>query len=338
LIADFVAEGVPVCQVGGDLLRLGNLARVMREAARWRPDIIHGAVSDGIIMAAAAGAVSRRSKVILEEPGYPSRRSWRGHLLLRALAAMADSCVAVSPAMEEYFARLGIPVEKTRLIVNGAPEPSIPAISERPALRRALGIPETAFVVGSVGRLLDVHKRFSDLLRAMKLLRANNPDLRLLLVGDGPDRLALESLSRELGVRNVVTFAGYRADVGSMYAAMDLFALVSESESFGLVLVEAMFAGLAVVGTRTSGIANVVEDGVTGVLVPVRAPEEIAAAVSSLKQDAERVARMGAAGRERALRYFSSQRYVSDVAKLYEDVLRADPLRADAHSEQRAER
>jgi glycosyltransferase involved in cell wall biosynthesis len=272
-------------------------------------------------MAGAARPVCLGAKLVLEEPGYPANRSWRGHLVLRALSIGADRCVAVSPAIEDYFVRLGIPQRKTRLVMNGAPEPELPPKSERDARRAALGIAPSDFVVGSVGRMLDSHKRFSDLIRAVQQLRADDPTIRLLLVGDGPDRHALESLAGALGVSGGVTFVGYRSDVGPMYALMDAFALVSEAESFGLVLVEAMYCGLAVVGTKTSGIENVVADGVTGILVPVGSVPGIAQALQELRHDRVRRAELGAAGRERAVERFSTARYVADVERLYEDLL-----------------
>jgi len=321
LIADFVGAGVEVTPLGGNLLSRRNVLAAVRAAFEWRPDIIHGAVFEGVILAALAGLANPRSKIILEEIDFPLHRSPRARLLFRALALRSDRCVAVSPAVLEFLKTEGIPDRKRRLIMNAAPRPRLPPESEWGSLRAHLGIPSNAFVVGTVGRLNDRHKRVSDLIQALSILRPSNPDLHLLIVGDGPDRVVLERLVQELDLCGAVSFAGYQSDTGPMYAVMDLFALASERESFGLVLVEAMFAGLAVVGTRTSGVANVVEDGNTGVLVSVGAPSEFARAVADLKSDAGRRRAMGEAGRARAERLFSSARYVADVARLYEEVL-----------------
>jgi glycosyltransferase involved in cell wall biosynthesis len=321
MIQEFAECGVHVTEVGGDRLKASDVLAGASIAREWKPAIVHGAVYEGVIMAAMAGLASPKSRVILEEIDYPLHRTWRGKALFQLLAVRSDRCVAVSPAVAEYLASQGIPDTKRRLIVNAARQPSLPPISERARIRGELGIPPEAFVVGSVGRLFDDHKRFSDLLRALKELKPDFPEMHLLIVGEGPDQRRLEELARELGITEAVTFAGYRSDPGPMYAVMDLFALASERESFGLVLAEAMFAALAVVATRTTGIANVVEEGVTGLLVPVAAPAEIAKAIAALRTDPSRRAAMAAAGRARALSLFSSDRYVADVARLYEEIV-----------------
>jgi glycosyltransferase involved in cell wall biosynthesis len=238
------------------------------------------------------------------------------------LSVRADRCVGVSPAVLGYLhSTARIPEHKTRLIVNGISAPLLASTTERVTLRASLEIPADAFVIGSVGRLDDGHKRFSDLIRAMPALLNRVPSALLLIVGDGRDRQLLERLAADLGVTACIRFAGYRHDVGPVFSIMDLFALASERESFGLVLVEAMFSGLPVVATEVGGIPGIVANGETGLLVPVGAPAALADAVATIANDAARRSGMGQAGAARAHRLFGAERYVKDVELLYKELL-----------------
>lgn len=295
-------------------------------ARSLKPDIIHGAVFEGVILAAAAALVSPGARLAIEEIDYPIHRSWRGNLLLRTLALRADVCVGVSPAVMEYLDEVArIPERKRRLIVNGISPPSTLSAEERTALRKELGIPADAFVIGSVGRLRNDHKRFSDLIEATAQVRRRHPSVHLLIVGEGPDLELLRRRSDELGMRGYLTLAGYHADVGRMFSLMDLFALVSERESFGLVFAEAMFSGLAVVATRAGGIPHVVAEGETALLVEVGNPRAVAEALERFIEDDPKRIAFGRAGRERAEVHFGAARYVSDVERVYLELVRGRP-------------
>lgn len=321
----FERAGVVVEEVG-EPIGARALARTAHAARAFRPDLVHGAVFEGVTMANVAALASRAPRLIVEEIDYPIHRSPRGNLLFRVLAHRADRCVAVSPSVLEYLTgRARIPEHKARLIMNGAAQPHLVDPARRAEVRASLGVAPHDFLVGSIGRLFDGHKRFSDLIRAIALLASEHPKPRLLIVGDGPDRQALEELARTLGVDDRVHFAGYQSDVGPMLSSMDLFALASERESFGLVLVEAMFAGLAVVGTATFGIRDIVVHEETGLLVPVSDPPALANAIAQLQRDDERRRAFGEAGRLRAEAHFGAARYVKDVDALYREVLQLTP-------------
>jgi glycosyltransferase involved in cell wall biosynthesis len=187
-------------------------------------------------------------------------------------------------------------------------------------LRRSFGLSASAFVIGTVCRLDDDgHKRVSDLIRAVAML----PDLpvELLIVGDGRQRRDLERLSEELAVSGRVRFAGYREDVGAAYAVMDVFALVSAREGFGLVVAEAMLARLPVIATAVGGLRNIVEDGRTGILVPPCSAEQVRDAISRLHGEPELRSAYAEAGRSRALLHFSAERYARDVSAFYQRLL-----------------
>lgn len=297
---------------------------IAEEVSSWKPHIIHGAVFEGTVMAGLAGVQNRGSKVILEETGDPTHyRSWRANLLLKSLASVSDAFVGVSPPIADYWRSLGVPQDKVYLIENGVePIRKSPEVTSK-QLRRSLGIDDNAFVVGSAGRIHDSHKRFSDLIKAVSLIKTRT-DVHLLVVGDGVDIPRLQSLAMSLGLAGRVHFPGYQYNLVPYYSAMNVFALLSEQESFGLVVAEAMFCELPVVATRVGGMKFVVEDGGTGFLVDPYAPEQAAQMLESLIAKPGLAKRMGEAGRLRAMEKYSSHRYVKDVLQMYEAVVGAE--------------
>ncbi len=151
-----------------------------------------------------------------------------------------------------------------------------------------------------VGRLAAV-KGVAVLLNSIADLAPKHPDLRLTLIGDGPERAGLETLSRNLGLQEQVTFAGARtqAEVAGTLKSADLFVLPSFAEGVPVVLMEAMASGLPVITTRIAGIPELVEDGVSGHLVPPGNQDELTKSIRVLLADPDARAAMGQAGRAR---------------------------------------
>lgn len=299
----------------GDQERYRRAFRIVEE---YRPHIIHGAVFEGVAVAAIVGRLGRVPIIIGEETSDPVNRRWRGHLLYRSLASLTHRMVAVSPAVEDYLVRrIRLPVRKVHLINNGVANPAPVDRACMTDLRSRLGIGPDDLVIGSVGRLYDDHKRFSDVIRAMVHVLQSYPTAKLLIVGGGKDEDILRGLAAELGLTDRVMFTGYQPDPRVYYAVMHVFALASAHEAFGLVLVEAMFMGLPVVATRVGGIPWVVKEGETGFLVEPRAPQDLANRLVQLCADEGLRHTMGEKGRRRAKSEFSAERYVRDVAALY---------------------
>ena len=239
---------------------------------------------------------------------------------MRAMAALADRCVAVSPAVGTYLRdTLRIPEEQIRVIPNGVEIPEPVSRTELNDTRRELGLEDGDLVVGSLGRMHDHVKRFSDLIDAFSLLAKDHPKAKLLLVGGGPDEALLRERARKKGLGMRIIFAGYQPNPVPYLESMDVFALVSETESFGLALVEAMFASLPVVCTGVGGMRDVVADGKTGLCVSPGNVQQIVQALRRLVSDSELRERMGRAGRQRAMILFTADRYAGDVAALYDE-------------------
>jgi glycosyltransferase involved in cell wall biosynthesis len=170
-------------------------------------------------------------------------------------------------------------------------------------------------LVGSVA-VLRAQKRLDVLLDAFATVEHDDPGVRLVVVGDGPELPRLRRRASMLGLRGV-RFLGHRDDIGTLLAAFDVFAMSSESEGTPRALIEAMRAGLGVVATRVGGIPELAPDGQFALLVPARDPERLAAGISRLLRERGVRDRLGAAAKERAEELFSSERMLEDWSALF---------------------
>jgi len=168
-------------------------------------------------------------------------------------------------------------------------------------------------------------KRVGDTVRALAEVRRVHPAV-LVLVGDGPERAEVEALASSLGVRDAVAFVGERRSLGDLFAHADVFLLPSDQESFGLAALESLASGVPVVASDVGGVAEVVTQGETGWLVPVRNPAAMARAVLSMLADPARRKAMGRAARASALARFQPGPLVSRTEALYRELL-ARPAR-----------
>jgi glycosyltransferase involved in cell wall biosynthesis len=157
-----------------------------------------------------------------------------------------------------------------------------------------------------VGRMASV-KGIPVLLDAIKRLRSTHPDLNLTVVGDGPERASFEQHARDLGIEACIDFVGYQsqAEVRKRLCATDVFVLPSFAEGVPVVLMEAMAAGVPVVATRIAGVAELVDDGRSGLLVPPGDTGALAAAIDELLTDPDKRAAFGRAGREKVATEFN---------------------------------
>ena len=321
--------GAQVIPIGGawHIHDLDTLARILEHVQDWRPDIIHGAVFEGVVMAATAGYLGRVPHILIEETGATPHRKATGDFLMSAMTLLSDRCVAVSEFTARYLReRSALPEHKLRVVNNGVTFPRALDAQERVQARRRLGFGPDDVVIGSVGRMFNDHKRFTDLIEAL----ARCPEAtKLMLVGGGPDLDMLRGYARDAGVAARVVFTDRQSELAPLYGAMDVFALASAYESFGLVLVEAMSVGLPVVATTVGGIPDIVLDAQTGYLVEPGRPEQLAQRLRQLADDPNHRRAMGESARQRAHDHFSEARYLRELTSLYDQLLReGSPRRA----------
>ena len=161
-------------------------------------------------------------------------------------------------------------------------------------------------------------KRIQDLVEAMGIVIKEDANIRLILVGDGPERQRIELLVKELRLQNHVLMTGFRSDVPDLLRCSDILVLCSDNESAGLTLLEAMSSGLPVIATKVGGVPEIVTDGRNGFLVAPRSPEEIAERILKLNADRELRIRMGEEARRTVLEHFTADK----VIPMYEEVYR----------------
>jgi sugar transferase (PEP-CTERM/EpsH1 system associated) len=230
--------------------------------------------------------------------------------------------VALSRHLEDYLERqVGVPPHRVSQIYNGVDTGRF-----RPgqARERIAGCPfghADDFVAGWVGRM-DPVKDLPSLLRgfARATQRAASP-LRLVLVGDGPMRQAVERLAEQHGVRERVWLAGERSDVAEIMRGLDCFILPSLGEGISNTILEAMATRLAIVATRVGGNAELIEPGMTGLLVPPGDSDALADALLRYSGDRAMARRHAKAARRVAENRFSLSRMVADYCSLYETAL-----------------
>ena len=306
----------------GRIAQVARWLRLVRFLRAWAPDVVHlhtGGATGGFAVIAAARLLTPAT-VLYTEHDLPALRPGRKLLLVkRVMDRLAYAVIACSRKMAALRdQRLGrtLPDHRFAAVLIGIPDRDwhgeTTAVA-RAVSRAELGIPASAFVIGSVVRLAP-GKGLDDLLRAFALARTA-VDAKLLLVGDGPLRQDLESLAEALGIGDDVIFAGYQESPRQFFGAMDLFALAVHEGTGSLALMEAMAHGLPAVITF-AGPEEAVVPGVTGLGAPPAAPELLADVLARLIHDPDLRMRFAARGRAYVRDRFSMGRVASDLLVL----------------------
>jgi glycosyltransferase involved in cell wall biosynthesis len=318
-------DGVPVASLdtGGplDVRGIWRLAALLR---RWRIDVVHARLQRAAFYARLAAPLARRPAVVVNVANmyshhFPAQHGPAlGAVLLsveRATRALVDVWVANSRAAADDFARvMRLPPQRVEVVPNAVDAGRFLAPpGARSRLRAELRIAGDAFVVGCVARLVGL-KQIDLLVQAAAAAVPAVPGLTLLIVGDGPARAGLIRTAREAGVPAV--FPGERSDVPELLAAMDVFAFPSASEGQPNVVLEAMAASLPVVAANIPGMDELIESGVSGVLVAPR-QQPMTEALVRLAHDPAGAARLGAAARARTLERFAPGAVVARFEDVY---------------------
>ncbi len=296
-----------------DVFSWRPLVRLIR---RGKVDIVHSHKFGSNAWAAALRPVTGTPVLIAHEhtwsfQGQPVRKFLDRHLVARA----ADVILTVSTEDRRRMIEIeGISPETLLFVPNGI---SAPAHASRRDLRAELGIPPSAPVVGTVCALRP-QKAVDVLIRAAARLRESIPELRVLIVGDGEERAALERLVAESGLSGTVTLLGQRSDVPDLLNTLDIAVCCSDFEGTPLSVLEYMEAALPVVATRVGGVPDLIEPGVHGLLVRPQDPDGLGDAIAALIADGERRAKMGLRARERRRSEFDISTMVATVEGLYE--------------------
>jgi glycosyltransferase involved in cell wall biosynthesis len=295
------------------------LARLERFLRRERVDVLHAHKFGSNVWGTLVGRAARVPVVLAHEhtwsyEGQPLRRFLDRELIARG----ATRFIAVSREDQRRMSEVeGIHPSKTMFIPNGvlsSPQPSGRDV------RAELGIAADVPVIGAVG-VLRAQKALHVLLRAAPRLRERWPDVRLLVVGDGPERASLEQLSVALGVADAVVFLGHRADVPDVLRALDVAVCCSDFEGSPLAVMEYMDAALPIVATAVGGVPDLIESGVHGLLVQRGDAPALAAAIAEVLEDRQRARAMGLRARDRRRSEFDIDTLVHRLEGLYLSLL-----------------
>ncbi len=217
------------------------------------------------------------------------------------------------------------PERRGRVIYDGIDVP-MELGGDTAGVREEFSVPAEARLVGMVARIAP-QKDQATLIRAAARLKAAGPELRFLLIGDYEDSreradyyLGLRKQLEEAGLQDRFVFTGHREDVRRLMGALDIFALATHLEGLPLVILEAMALGKPVIATGLDGVPEVVEDGVTGLLHRHEDDEQLAEQIARLAGDRALAERMGAAGRRRVKKSFSTEQFAEAMRTLYEEL------------------
>jgi glycosyltransferase involved in cell wall biosynthesis len=310
-----------------DLMALTKLTALTR---RLRPHIVHTHTAKagflGRLAARAAGV-----PVVLHTyhghvlSGYYSQAKTRAlQLMERGLAHLSDQLIAVSDRVRDDLVQFGVaPAERFRVVPLGLDlAPLFDVSAQRGVLRRELGVSLDAPLVGIVGRLFPI-KNHALFLDAAARLLAEQPDARFVIVGDGALRDELEARAEHPDLAGRVYFTGWRHDLATVYADLDVLAVSSRNEGTPVSAIEAMAAGCAVVATRVGGLPDLIADGRTGTLVPADDPAALSSAIGQTLRDPLGTRTICAAARADVEHRFMATRLVDDMKALYLHLLAA---------------
>lgn len=317
--AGFATHGVRM-RKSFDLPAVWSLARVLRQVGA---DVVNTHSSRDTTLAGLAARLpwaygEQRPRVVRTR-----------HLILPitstfTYARLPDQVVAVSHAVRNYLLSRGIAPEQVTTVPTGVDFSRFDHGVVPADLRRELGLPQDAVLVGTVA-ILRRKKGHHVLLEAVARLR-DHPAcdrLRFVFAGDGPQTENLKAQIAQLGLADRVFLLGLRRDIPAVMAGLDLFVLPTLEEALGTSYIEAQAMGLPVIGTRVGGVPETMKEGETGLLVPAEDPEALAAALASLAEAKERRQQMGQAASRFVRQTYSLEGMVEGMERLYRRLLEA---------------
>ena len=282
-----------------------------RFVRRQRIEIVHAHMARDYSLAAYAARRTRGVKFIVTRHVLFQLNRMHRHTLARATRVIAVS----NAVARELRAQRILNEKQIAVIPNGVDIDRFErALAEfdRSEFLRGMDLPAACLLVGSIGELRTL-KRHDDFIRAAALV----PGAHFVLAGVGEIREQLERLVVELKLTDRFHFLGWLDEPEKLLGALDVFVSASETESFGLAIVEAMAAATAVVATATEGAQEVIEDQQTGILVPIGDVETIARSVRILLEDPEKRRALASQSAQSAVNKFSLQRMVDDIEAVY---------------------
>ncbi len=299
--------------------------KVSRILAKEKVDLIHSFIHPNTVFFSHMAMLTRSVKawvLAIHASGSPAGGRLIGRFQ-KLFLSRVSRYVALADAHKRYLVDVeGLPEKKIDVINNGVDVDKFHPGPSDPDFKKGLGISEGEQVVTTVASL-NRRKRIDLLLQSASIVLEKRRHVRFLIVGGGPERNRLEHLTRYFGIEKNVTFTGIRDDTPAILRASDLFVLASMrgTETFPLVLLEAMASGLPVVSTDVGSVRELVVDGESAIVVPPENAEALAQAIEILLTNEEKARVFGMKGREVAVERFTLDQMSIRMERLYEHVL-----------------
>jgi glycosyltransferase involved in cell wall biosynthesis len=281
-------------------------------------DAVHTHLLHGSFIGQTAARFARIKPKILTR--HFTNDVFRGSRFLKALdrrtLKIADKIIAVSGAVKRDVLEQGIAEEKIEVIHNGIDLEIFDEI-----LQNGIQPAENdCFLIGTVGSLTK-RKGHEYLLKAFARVIEQIRDIRLIIIGDGPEREKLQQITIDLGLQNYVDFKGFRKDIPQLLSSFDLYVHPAVYEPFGIALTEAMAMQKCVIATDVGGIPEIIVNQETGITVPAADPDKLAEAIIWAYQNTSKVTKMGEAGRRRVEENFDLKNITAKYSKMYLEMI-----------------
>lgn len=283
-----------------------------------RPALLHIHGFKAFLIGRHAAGLAR-VPVLVTVHNYPAHRGGDALLpsFMRLSGAAETRFIAVSHALARELAAWGIAPERIKVIHNGIdPQPFQQAGKQRKAIIESDG----TMVVGTAARMAP-QKGLQYLVYAAAWLAGRYPQMRFVIAGEGPEQPALQELARRMGLSGRLLFPGFSRNIPVTLAQIDIFVLPSLTEGLSITLLEALAAGCAVVATHVGGIPEIVEHGVTGLLVPPASAGALAGAVAALADNPCLRRSFAQAGRKQVMEKFTVDKMLLQTGSVYESLL-----------------
>jgi glycosyltransferase involved in cell wall biosynthesis len=318
-------DGVPVRTF--DVYRYGKLGAVIRMVhvvSRLavfvkgnKIDVIHSFLFQANMVAKIVGLVTG-CRVITSVRVMEQQKKWQ--LTVEKLTkSLSERILVNSVALKSFVLyNMKVPDSKVKVVYNGVDTGRTPDPAGRKSKRAEFGLAEQDVLVGTVGRL-HKQKGVEFFISAAKDVLSVNPKIKFMVVGDGPEKVFLADKSRQLGIEKNVIFTGQRDDAAELISVMDIFVLASLWEGTPNVILESMGYGIPVISTNVGGVAELIQDNVTGLLVEPGNAKALAVKIMLLLTNRGVASKISTAAKQTVIDKFSVARMVKETVLLYEN-------------------
>jgi len=326
IAADINSLGIPV-----DLIQVQNLRsfssqwQLFNYIRKHRPDIIHTQLETSDILgslgAKLLGIPSISTVHTLDVPSSRMKKYWRNLLRWNCLKLIAKRVIVVSEFTRQHYIGLGFNKKKLLTIYNGIDlNQFIQKEITRPCKKEIFGLPDDSVVITTVAVLREL-KGLQYMLYAIPGLMAKIPNLYYAIVGDGDYRETLENLARSLGISDRVVFMSHRTDIPKILAASNLFVYPTLKDALPTALLEAMAAGVPIVASKIGGVPEIIENDVSGLLVPPASPSSFTEACLRLLCNPDLANRLTTAARDTINQRFDIRHQAASIFTFYNQIL-----------------